>query len=103
MSEERRHLAKMFHKKFSRIPSNKWCCHKLHNDQGQSCALGHTMPFDQFQESEETKQLCSVFSSSHLFDGWGRIARINNYTSEQYPQPTPKARILAALEDIIRH
>ncbi len=87
----------MFHKKFAAIPDEQWCIYVLEFD-GARCALGHTMG-ETLYDTEETKKLRELFGGTRDSD---RPAIINNGDSCMYKQPTPKARILAALEDIIR-
>lgn len=94
-----------FISKFSAIPDERWCEADFNNKLGQSCALGH----------------CGVLRSSELmFDGetdivavhpsraegralWEilrcNIGSVNNGGNPRYQQPTPRARILAALHD----
>lgn len=79
-----------FIKKFEAIPDEKWCINEIDNGRGQRCALGHTWGL--FGETKETEALCNVMN-------W-RVSFINNGESHDYKQSTPRARILAALNDI---
>jgi hypothetical protein len=114
MSEDRKHLAKMFHKKFEAIPDEKWCTGVQVAADGRRCALGHVseLPANHgvLTSTPATQQLQSLFPwRERGRDNWGLegdvrfcVASINNGGCPDYQQETPKARVLAALEDIIR-
>lgn len=82
--------------KFTAIPDEKWCVEKYESKSGERCALGHCgrRPL---KGSEEAKALGELF--------WDRengleVPSVNDGRDDRFPQPTPKARILAALEFI---
>lgn len=102
MSEENKHLAKMFHNKFEAIDEALWCTGVTTDVTGRHCALGHlgeTTSTKARAKTNEGKMIhelfCDYFPDSHVTD-------INDGWNGQFDQSTPKARILAALEDIIR-
>jgi len=84
-----------FIQKFEAIPDEKWTIKEFTNAIGQCCALGHCgrrigSP------TAEGEALYQLFHENEM-DG---PAHINDGYSIEYQQPTPKARILAALNDI---
>lgn len=79
-----------FINKFEAIPEDKWCCHKLTGEGDTHCVLGHCSADEQFA----LYKLCTAFEMSPVSVNDGRVARFN--------QPTPKARILAAMRDMQR-
>lgn len=90
--------------KFEKIPESKWFTGALRdlNDTAR-CALGHCLgskiqPYfnGYFQENEETTTLSKLIVKYLKID----TAHINDNNDDRYPQPTPRARILAALYDI---
>ena len=97
-----------FIKKFEAIPENKWCINSRGEIVGgieQRCALGWCYPT--FQEAKRTenywnedsledKALMGMFKSVLNI----KPPLVNNGLAKNYPQPTPKQRILAALYDI---
>jgi hypothetical protein len=91
-----------FIEKFEAIPEGKWCTHDLLNSHGQRCAQGHCMPevgngeflWSIIQAGKDTKE------RQALEKILPEVCDINNGRSKEYPQPTCKARILAALRDV---
>lgn len=84
-----------FISKFEAILEEKWVEHAL-SWGGRCCALGHC------QGALERDALKEVMLSL-VHDGHGILvapAAINDGLDPRYPQPTPKARILAALRDV---
>lgn len=103
-----------FISKFSAIPEDKWIIGALKNQKGSCCALGHCGAFYSFVEievepSNEARALRRLFDVIQLHPSHVNDDCYDAYDSGQrppqaalYDQPTPKARILAALEDIKR-
>lgn len=89
-----------FIEKFESIPEEEWCVQELANDIGQHCALGHCgcSPGDDYM-SREALHLKTLFGSSALRYPLS-VADVNDGYNSNYPQPSPKQRILAALRDI---
>lgn len=106
--------------KFSAIPENKWTQRKLYS-QDMSCSLGHCKVTENdfnydlmtFEGTDEAKALISLFSTLSIsicgrqkpnacsFSNYSfNVTYVNDGDADQYPQPTPKQRILAALNDI---
>lgn len=83
--------------KFSRIPDDRWVSdyYRHPEDEDCRCALGHCGehkdPDGWTVQTEESKALCGVLAPFNP-------ARINDGEYPKFQQPTPKARILAALE-----
>lgn len=100
--------------KFSAIPDIQWCEGRFQNENGQHCALGHCGMknysdwFDQPREARALNRLFENSPATHVGPGFLSVPEVNNnhcherFTDNRnpYPQPTPKARILAALFDI---
>ncbi len=92
--------------KFEAIPNEQWCTGVLDDGAGRHCALGHCGEVfirAASQPSAESRALSELF--------WNALEtspnRVNDYPGKTlfmfahpYSQPTPKARILAALYDI---
>lgn len=113
-----KHDVDYFIKKFSAIPDNLWITYSRSNGQGGHCAHGwcDVQTVAQYSGSfgkmtEEEKGLIDIatkyFTWQPLYSLPERVsfrgfAYINNAPSDRYPQTTPKARVLAALEDIKR-
>jgi len=74
---------------FSKIPENKWCTRQITNHLGQHCALGHCQYLGIYNV------LIDIASGHNI-----SISSVNDGLDRNYPQPTPKQRILAALHDI---
>lgn len=84
---------------FAGIPDDKWCVGTRTNYRGQRCALGHLSPVENaFKDTPMTQALNELF-----LDGIRMYpAYVNNgFYVSYYPQSTPKARILAAIDDLI--
>lgn len=84
-----------FIEKFEAIPESLWCEGKI-TDGDMHCAIGHCGGVMNKELEGESQALVSI-----IFNvlGYG-IFQINDSITNQYPQPTPKQRILAALYDI---
>ena len=78
---------------FRSKPKNKWCEHYLLNSKGQRCALG-------FLATSRRYAAAKRYELQNLLQY--QTAPINNGFDPRYPQPHPKARILAALRDKLK-
>lgn len=73
-------------------PENSWCTDVVKTRDGKNCLLGHLFDYggnhvmDAFEETVAT---------TYMF------YPVNDGTHPDYPQPTPKQRILQYLKDII--
>lgn len=94
-----------FIKKFEAIPEDMWAISSRFRE-GKRCAYGWCYPsgYEAYESmvggcrtSDEEKSLTALIRI--LNPEWG-AATINNGIAKEYPQPTPKQRILAALYDI---
>lgn len=92
-----------FIQKFSDIPENMWCVmSRFKSHTGQRCALGWCYDSDidalrselGYQNAQD-KALYKIFETIKEYP-----AAVNNGLVESYQQPTPRLRILAALNDI---
>ncbi len=88
---------------FSAIPEENWRCDGNYGrkDELQHCAVGHLGFRDgKVPQTEET--ILNLNALNYLFsiNNLPLIINVNDLPSEQFPQPTPKQRILAALEYI---
>lgn len=83
-----------FIKKFEAIPDNMWRTRDFTNEQGQCCVFGHCglRKNNLHTWSEEAKALLNIFYAN----GESAVT-VNDYDDMSYPEPTPKGRILAAL------
>jgi hypothetical protein len=106
-------------KKFLPIPDIFWCIAEQNNRKGQSCALGLCSPELSVVGAthEDHKNLLLAFYTKEVtivrvhsrnayekgdtVRGTKSVVSINNGETLEYNQLTPKARILAALDDII--
>lgn len=80
--------------KFEAIPDERWCVYDYRNGP-QRCARGHCGQTS-FRDTPESTALGELFDNN-IGDG---PSMVNDGNVEEYQQPTPKARILAALHDI---
>lgn len=89
--------------KLSAIPDELWCSEFFSNGEAR-CALGHLGRFGWWRESREDRDVRGeeVNSFVAVLGNGDRatVERINNGDDLRYSQPTPKARILAALNDL---
>lgn len=85
-----------FINKFKAIPDSLWNIGWWHGPNGSHCALGHCgQSFD--DAPEEAKALVKLFGD---FESRRLVPDINDDRHPKYKQSTPKARVLAALEDL---
>lgn len=88
-----------FIEKFTAIPDEKWCCGHLLTEDGRSCALGHC------GVRIETELIERDSEAGVLYDLFARVLKetavaVNDGYVTIFGEPTPKARILAALNYI---
>ena len=76
-----------FIKKFEAIPEDQWTTGSFRDEHGRKCALGHCLTLH-----EEQAALISLLRYT--------TSEINDGERDRYQQPTPKQRILAALNDV---
>lgn len=98
-----------FIKKFEEIPEENWVIGEFRNDNG-CCAQGHcgmnsfnaNHVWDNHDVSNTPTHLHEAHALFWMFKSilCIGVADVNNFESEEYPQPTPKQRVLAALCDI---
>lgn len=98
-----------FIRKFEAIPDEQWTVYAQMDSAGRRCALGHCQPIDVLMRNgelcAEAQTLQNLFRASFGMP----VSAINNAPSRcfeyvhDYEQPTPKARVLAALRDIKAH
>ena len=90
-----------FIEKFSKIPDEQWTTGNYAMD-GKCCALGHCGRRHGFRhEPPDATALDVLFSSSPVSDeSLISPTAVNDGLDERFRQPTPKARILAALNCI---
>lgn len=85
-----------FIEKFSNIPDEMWTEGMYADKEGRRCALGWCGMTGHFQsQTEESAELNKVFGKIR-----GITWQISDGHDPRFQQPTPKARILAALESI---
>ncbi len=84
-----------FKAKFQAIPEEKWCS-DYYSNKGQCCVMGHLgVRHEDWSESDEATAFRELFSDQKLNE-----VSINDGRNPRFPQPTPKQRILAALDFI---
>lgn len=82
--------------RFAAIPEDQWCTRTWTDSEKRHCVLGH-LPVLTFEYSA----LINLFQPEGQHQmGFYRITDINDGMDPRYPQPTPRARILAALKDL---
>jgi hypothetical protein len=88
--------------KFSAIPDELWGEGSYGNmSDGPACAMGHCMRLDDLDgAAEHTRKLAALFPQANEYISGSRVIEINDGSDPRYQQPTPKARILAALADL---
>lgn len=90
--------------KFRGIPLKQWTTGVLLTIHGRCCALGHCGvrlgPAGKgFVWTREGRDLKALFKNDGIGAN-GSVTNVNDYALKEYPQRTPRARILAALRDI---
>ena len=85
-----------FLNKFRAIPEELWLigCYSVWTKPQSHCALGHCGRDIDFS-TDESNGLAHLFFSHGL-----RVTNTNDGLDDRFPQPTPKQRIIAALEFI---
>lgn len=86
--------AESFIELFTPIPEEMWCTEKFMDDHGRCCAEGHCGSTNN-NTSELGTKLCLLFFYCNE-----TLWQVNDGTDSRYQQPTPKQRVLAALNDI---
>jgi hypothetical protein len=84
-----KHDADYFLKKFEAIPEGQWCVGMFTDEKNRHCALGWC------ESKKEQSELERLFKKLNL-----TVPSVNDYRHTDYPQPTPRQRIIAALCDI---
>lgn len=99
-----------FINKFQIIPENKWVVGDW-GFNGSHCANGHcgvasnicthgTVQSRALAKLFQLIRLTTIGGHSFYAYHWSRVAVVNDGQTNEYQQPTPKQRILAALYDI---
>jgi hypothetical protein len=82
-----------FIRKFAAIPEDNWYTHEYTNNDGtKMCALGHCGSRQDEDDTSQSNALRDILEHC--------VGSINDGSDSRYQQPTPKQRILAALNDI---
>jgi hypothetical protein len=86
-----------FINKFEDIPEDKWCNEYYVDpkDETKRCSLGHCGCLEFEDANPEADALDRIFVNQ----GYA-VSYVNDGMVEEYSQPTPKQRILAALKHI---
>ena len=79
---------------YEAIPEEDWCCNNYQDACGRRCALGH-LDTTSTKTSEAVFRLFSIVVVRAHYT----VADINDGHDPKYQQPSPKARILAFLND----
>ncbi len=87
--------AQYFIDKFTAIPEDMWCRGNYELPDGRCCAGGHCGDRSNIPVPPEAEALYSLFWNIQT-----NVTCVNDGLDKDYQQPTPRARILAALEDI---
>src|SRR5688572_23992979 len=82
--------------KFEAIPDDQWAVGKFEDGGGRKCAMGHCGKINGFLDTPESAAVYSLFIDELHFG----VVSVNDGCIGEYPQHTPKQRILAALQDI---
>lgn len=87
---------------FSAIPEEKWIEHEYINSNHCACALGHCILYDRETLANELIYSNSSPTAQRLRDLFRRYNctpnDVNDGFDRDFQQPTPKQRVLAALE-----
>ena len=104
------HTVEYFIAKFEAIPDDKWHVGSYDGPDNSHCALGHCGEYPASPENHEARTLTgllmhvrgdtSLRARTIPGSGGNGPAVVNDGKSSRYQQPTPKARILAALRDV---
>ncbi len=89
--------------KFEAIPDTLWTTvlYTSSGDPARHCALGHCGIVCGSEQTEEAAALRALFTAAAApGDDSFNVVLVNDCAHRRYQQPTPKARILAALRDI---
>lgn len=83
---------------FSKIPEELWIEGDFEDECGRKCAYGH-LGERYYRITEEARGLKRL-SEDYLPKNFGFMKINDNKVQHEYPQETPKQRVLAALERI---
>ena len=86
--------ADYFIQKFTAIPEEWWIVGEIRDECGRCCAFGHCGELN----DDNTPLTAESTALVELLQPLGRVADINDNSPRVYSEPTPRARILAALE-----
>lgn len=81
-----------FIKKFEAIPDDLWTVDVYRASSGRHCALGHCGESFTVGITDESRALENLFSDLNV-----PVSSVNDGKDSRFQQPTPKQRILAAL------
>lgn len=90
--------ADYFIEKFTAISEEDWCVGLYTDQTGSHCALGHCGVRNEYGNTEGTTEgtaLWQLFQDAKL-----SVSDVNDGWSRHFKQPTPKQRIIAALNQI---
>lgn len=100
LTEAERHQVKYFIQKFEAIPADQWCCHCYKDGFNRHCASGH-LGLGDIHPSPKAWDEAKVLYDLFLKLGHTTVA-INDGNVDAYEfHDGPKARILAALHDLL--
>lgn len=87
--------------KLGAIPDSEWCMGEFEDHYGRHCAGGHCGAAEATAESQALYQLLGFLPKTRgSKTAMAHLPRINDGADPRYQQPTPRARILAALHDL---
>jgi len=85
-----------YYKFFKAIPSNKWCKHRLVDNQGRHCVRGHLGT--RISEGTVVESLEAIKFYQLLGVTRSIVKDINDGVNSCFQQPRPKSRILAYIK-----
>lgn len=101
LTEEQKHQAKFFIKKFEAIPEEQWCCGKITDSQGKHCALGHLGEFYSspvLLKTNEGRTLEALFSANIPV----KISEVSAVAHINDSGGNPKENILKFLYNLLK-
>lgn len=94
--------------RFEAIPEDRWCEYELIDRQGRRCAIGHLHGSKLNMHRDDLTARCGKDETdeSRAFAGPIKlrgisISDVNDGRDSHYQQSTPKARVLACLNDLL--
>lgn len=84
---------------FSPIPDEEWCVLTENGPNGTHCAVGHLRQRGKASLHDSIHHKLRGENQDGNID-WG-LEAFNDSCMKEYQQPTPKARVLAALHDLL--